>query len=53
MGYTHHSFTKCDDCGTRHRVGNSTDCIETLKDRIKELEEVIEVLNEAAAGADI
>lgn len=39
MVYTHHSHTKCEDCGTRHIPGNTEACIETLKDRITELEE--------------
>lgn len=31
MAYIHHSHTKCQDCGEKHRPGNSEECIELLK----------------------
>jgi hypothetical protein len=37
--YTHHSHVKCEDCGERHFPGNSSACIEVLKEKIQYLEQ--------------
>lgn len=31
------SFVKCEDCGERHTPSNKNECIETLRNRIRDL----------------
>lgn len=40
MAYIHHSHPKCDDCGERHTPGNPTECIEVLKEKLDELQQI-------------
>lgn len=51
MVYTHHSHRRCDDCGTKHVPNDKDACIETLKERIAQLEaDLSEAVREVGAA---